>query len=140
VKLHHIGVVTDDLEREMAAYKFLGYEPSASDSPQGESVILEDEIQRNRLAFLRHGLSGETIELIEPMDSRSSVASAQKGLAHLCYEVVGLDDVLAEIKQKRLGLVFTPPMFAPGLGNGRIAFVYFKGGAVIEFFEPASPR
>jgi catechol 2,3-dioxygenase-like lactoylglutathione lyase family enzyme len=118
----------------------LGYEPSAAASPQGENLAVRDEIQRNRLVFLRHGLSGETIELIEPMDSQSSVASAKKGLAHLCYEVDDLEAVLADIKQKRLGVVFTPPLIAPGLGHGRIAFVYFKGGAVIEFFEPRLSR
>lgn len=132
MRLHHIGIITDDILQDVTVYEYLGYSPIAEN---GE-VVVNDEVQRNRLAFMRHKESGELVELIEPMDGKSSVASAKKGLAHLCYEVDNLEIVLAEIKRRRLGVVFTDTLTAPALGNGRVVFVFLKNGAVIEFFEP----
>ena len=128
MKLHHIGIVTENIERDITAYERLGY-------MKADKVII-DEIQKNRLMFIRNSISGEMIELIEPMDGQSSVATAKKGLTHLCYEVSSLTDKLDEIKREHLGVIFTDILTAPALGNGKITFVYYKGGAVMEFFEP----
>ena len=128
MKLHHIGIITDNIQSDAAAYEFVGYQKF------GEPVI--DDIQKNELLFMRNACSGETIELIEPIDRKSTVASAKKGIAHLCYEVNDLEATLSRIKREHLGVIFTEILLAPALGNGRIAFVYYKGGVVLELFEP----
>ena len=60
MKLHHVGIVTDGIERHSAAYSQLfGLTPT--------SPITVDDIQRVKVQFL--GCADQVqIELVEPLD------------------------------------------------------------------------
>jgi len=125
MKIHHIGIIVNSIEKEVELYTKLGY------SVYGE--IVSDEIQYNKILFLQMG--NEKIELIEPMDSRSSVHNLPKGYAHICYEVEDLDAYLDDFKEKRIGVVFTEKLTAPAIDNRSVVFAYLKNKSIVEFVE-----
>lgn len=126
MKMHHLGIKTEDIVRDIALYEGLGYVSYG---------ITNDGIQNNRVAFLKNPDSGEVIELIEPMNQRSSVYNLSDGFLHICYEVENLDAYLSMFKANRLGVVFTEKITAPALENRRVVFAYLKNKTMVEFLE-----
>ena len=125
MKVHHTGIIVNSIDKEVELYKALGY------SVYGD--IVNDEIQCNKILFLQMG--NEKIELIEPMDSKSSVYNLPKGYAHICYEVKDLDAHINDFKEKRIGVVFTEKLTAPAIDNRAIVFAYLKNKTIVEFVE-----
>jgi len=125
MKIHHIGIIVNSIEKDVELYKKLGY--SANEE------IVNDEIQYNNILFLQRG--NEKIELIEPMDSRSSIYYLPKGYAHICYEVEDLDAFLDDFREKRIGVVFTDKLEAPAIDNRKVVFAYLKNKTIVEFVE-----
>ena len=78
---------------------------------------------------------GACLELIEAIGAESTVASAKPGIAHICYQVDDLESKLSEVRDNRIGVIFTKILTAPALDNGKIAFVYCKNGTVLEFYQ-----
>lgn len=127
MRLNHIGFVIDDIEKSKNIYIRLGYE-----------IIneVEDYIQNNQLVFLRNKLTNEIIELIKPLNEKSTVKNDTSiGLHHLCYEVESIDEVEAYIKNNKLGIVFTKKIKAPAFDNKDIIFVYLRNKTIVEFLE-----
>ena len=131
MNIHHIGIITDDLEASAAMYESLG----GRGLYVRESDIIRDDIQHNDILFLKNTSSGERIELIAPYCEKSSVNTAKRGLAHICYEVPNLDDAVLEISRQKLGKAFTKTLCAPALNNRRIIFLFMKDKTVIELVE-----
>lgn len=129
MKMHHIGIKTEDIARDVALYENLGYVSRG---------IADDGIQNNRIAFLKNPDSGEVIELIESMNPQSSVYNLSNGFLHICYEVEDLDAYLAMFRNNRLGVVFTEKIIAPALERRRVAFAYLKNKTMVEFLESAT--
>ena len=123
MKLHHIGIIVKNLEKSIKIYLSMGY-------IQLDDVII-DYIQYNRIVFMRK--EGEPlIELIEPVDSRSSVCNFKVGYHHLCYEVIEDKNVDKLFQGNRMGKVFTKPIVAPAL-NKKVRFAMLSNGVFIEF-------
>lgn len=122
MKLHHIGIIVKELEKSIKIYSLLGY-------IQLKDTII-DYIQYNRIAFLKK--EGEPlIELIEPLDRRSSVGNFKEGYHHLCYEVIEDNNVVELIHGNRIGKVFTESIVAPALNN-KVRFALLSNGTFIE--------
>jgi methylmalonyl-CoA/ethylmalonyl-CoA epimerase len=131
MKLHHVGIVTENLESAGAAYaRSLGLMP--------DSEIFHDPIQKVRVQFWRDEETS-LVELIEPTAPDSPVWPALKrggGLNHLCYEV---DDIVRQVEDAVAGGAILAAAPAPAVAfSGRlIAFVYFFKIGLIEFVERA---
>lgn len=127
MKFNHVGIRVNDLEKSILIYENLGYSLVQD--------ICDDIIQNNRLAFLKNISTGEVIELIQPIDSNSTVINSKQGYHHICYEVKCIDEFIKEFKKKKIGVVFTRKIKAPAFNNRNIIFAYLKNDTIVEFLE-----
>lgn len=133
MKLHHIGIVVDNIVEKAALY--------CDVVPIGlPGEIIHDEIQQVRVAFVNTG-NGVAIEFIEPDGEHSPVMRALRrgiGLHHICYEVQDIEQAVAQARAAG-ALVVCEPVPARVFQERRIAFVYPPVGDLIEFVEEAQP-
>lgn len=132
LRLHHIGIVVENLVSHGAIYReFLGM---IADSP-----IFEDPIQRVRIQFWKDP-DGQLLELLEPTAPGSPVTRALAkggGLNHLCYEVADIaDEVRIAIERGAVQVGEIAPAVA--FGGRRIAFLFLPKANLVEFVE--APR
>lgn len=124
LKVHHLGIKVKGIEKSLEIYEGLGYVQS--------SDIVLDTIQNNRIVFLRDREGIQILELIEPMDIRSSVSGFEDGYHHICYEVEG-----AYFKDRfecmRIGKIFAGPVTVPAIQGRKAWFGCLNNGMFIEF-------
>lgn len=129
MKLHHVGIVVDNIEKKVALYRRM--------VPIGfPCEIIYDEIQKVRVAFVDAG-NDVALEFIEPVGLDSPVARALKqgtNLHHLCYEVAELEQALAQAREAG-ALIVCEPVPARAFQGRRIAFIYSTVGGLTEFVE-----
>lgn len=126
MNIHHIGVVVKDIKKSSNLYQHLGYTQV--------SPVIEDEVQHNRLLFLKNG--DLLIELIEPIDSSSPVYNSRNlGYHHICYQVEDLDKTISLFEGTKLGKIFTDKITAPAFCGKKVMFAMLKDGSIIEFLE-----
>lgn len=128
MKFHHIGIATDNIEKSAQSYSFFGYK-------KGE--IINDSLQKVNLCFLeKEGFP--TIELVSPADISSPVSTILKKNGtipyHTCYEVIGLEENIINLKINKFILV-VKPISAIAFGNRRVCFLFHKGTGLIELLE-----
>jgi methylmalonyl-CoA/ethylmalonyl-CoA epimerase len=132
MRLHHVGIVVDDIERHGTRYaEQLGLRPL--------SAIVTDPIQRVQVQFWGDGRE-VSLELIQPLDDDSPVSRFLEkggGLNHLCFEV---EDIVAAVEQVRAkgAICVSGPVPAAAFDGQRIAFLFFRDIGLVEFVE-ASP-
>lgn len=117
--LAHIGVKVKDIEASTKFYtELLGFQ-----------IDDENDLGRVKLVFLSNGNC--LIELI----SADSVPEVPGQIDHICMEVEGIDELVAELKEK--GLVFDGEVSYGAAIRGGIKNIFFKGpdGERIEFFD-----
>ena len=133
MKLHHIGIVVEDLAAQGAAYAgTLGAVPC--------SPVIHDPIQKVHVQFWKDD-DGALIELIAPDSPESPVWRDSRkggGLNHLCYET---DNIERQVEEsiRRGGMLTREISPAVAFGGRRIAFVFFLELGLIEFVE-AEPQ
>jgi methylmalonyl-CoA/ethylmalonyl-CoA epimerase len=128
-KIDHIGIVVPDMEKAIDIYKsMLLMEPSHLEHVAASKVDL---------AFFDVG--DVQVELLAPTapDSEMSpfLEETGGGIHHICYEVVGIRDILKQLKEEGFKLIDEEPR--PGSRNSQIAFVDASStdGAYIEYCE-----
>ena len=130
MKLHHVGVVVESIERLAPRYsEFLGL--------TAVSGVVTDETQKVNVQFLAEKDGETSVELIEPLPGASPVRRALEkggGLNHLCFEVPDVAQAVREAESKGAICVRTPVAAAAFEGRP-IAFVFFRGVGLIEFVE-----
>jgi methylmalonyl-CoA/ethylmalonyl-CoA epimerase len=132
MNLHHVGVVVKSVTESAELYV----------NQMGMRALgppVQDDIQRVIVQFLIREGDTTSIELIEPVDGNSPVASLLRkggGLAHLCYEVEDMEASLESAQQKG-ALVISGPVPAAAFHQLRVAFLFYRGIGVIEFLEKA---
>lgn len=128
MRQHHIGIVVESIEDSMLIYEKLGYNV--------DSEIVLDNIQNNKLLFLKEKSSNQLIELIQPMNENSPVYNQNnRGLHHICYEVENLDEYIISFKRLKIGKIFTDKIDAPAFSNRKIIFACLKDGNIIEVLQ-----
>lgn len=125
VKIHHIGIKVSDINKNSVIYGMLGYKPI--------SEIVFDPIQHNKILFMRSSDGSQVIELIEPMDSDSSIYNFKDGYHHICYEVEDCNTFAEEFKAMKIGKIFTRPIQAPVINNRFVQFACLTNGMFVEF-------
>ena len=122
MKEHHIGIKISQLEKNIELYSKLGYHQV--------SPITVDEIQSNRIVFLQN--QSQFIELIEPLNEKSSIFHFKDGYHHICYESEKDEDIIKAFKEAKIGKIFTKPLVAPALENREVVFACLQNGLFIE--------
>lgn len=122
MKVHHIGIKVSQLEKNIELYSKLGCHQVSS--------ITVDEIQSNRIVFLQNQI--QCVELIEPLNEKSSIYHFKDGYHHICYEAEKDEDIVKAFKEAKIGKIFTKPIVAPALENREVVFACLQNGLFIE--------
>lgn len=128
--LHHIGMLTDDIEAAAARLReSFGYE--------AVSETIADPVQTALVRFLKLPSSKEYLELVCPDGENSKLSKAlKKGvtLHHVCYQV---RDIAAELGRLRsLGyLTLCEPVAAAAFPGRRIAWCMDASRNLVELLE-----
>lgn len=129
LQLHHVGLAVDSIVAHAEHYRrSLGLELTGQ--------IVEDEIQRVRVAFARVG-PDTFIELVEPIDADSPIGRMLKtggGIYHMCYLVADIDAAIARVCAAG-GRHISGPSPARAFEGRRIAWVYTPARTLVEFLE-----
>ena len=134
--IDHVGVAVPDLDEAIAFYR----------EKLGMRVLHEEtnEEQGVREAMVGVGDSGSCIQLLAPLDERSTIAKfldrSWPGLQQLAYRVTDVEQVSAILRERGLRLLYDTPR--RGTSNSRVNFVHPKdaGGVLVELVEPAQDR
>lgn len=133
--LHHIGIVTDELEREIDRYRDL------FGAVFTVREILPEQGVEVALARLP---DGGAIELLCPITDESGVASFLRergvGLHHSAFAVENLGRALQECRDLGLDLIDEEPRL--GVGGHQIAFLHPRstGRVLVELVEVKGPE
>ena len=122
MKVHHIGIKVSQLEKNIELYSKLGCHQVSS--------ITVDEIQSNRIVFLQNQI--QCVELIEPLNEKSSIYHFKDGYHHICYAAEKDEDIVKAFKEAKIGKIFTKPIVAPALENREVVFACLQNGLFIE--------
>jgi methylmalonyl-CoA/ethylmalonyl-CoA epimerase len=114
MKLHHIGVVVNNIQESLGELKnYLSFETSSAIMPVGS--------QKVNICFLKIG--EPFLELIEAASSDSPISEFAKsggGIHHLCFEVKDIQSELESFSKKGATILVNP---VRGFDERRIAFV-----------------
>ena len=132
MRLHHVGVITGNLEGSMHFYATLGYVAS---------IIHADPLQKARIVLMQKAYE-PLVELIEPDSPDSPAASWRQRIAvgpyHTCYEVDDLEAMVAFLRRHRLFPVIKP-VPAVAFNMRRVVFLWGESSGLLELLE-ALPR
>jgi methylmalonyl-CoA/ethylmalonyl-CoA epimerase len=131
MKLHHVGIVVDDIESGIQRYKALfGFVPITE--------VVDDPIQKVSVVLLSGPeADGAPIELIAPLADDSPVSNILKGnvrLYHLCFLVENIEEALRNFRSQG-AIIVSGPVPADLFEGKRIAFVYTPDKYVVELLE-----
>ena len=134
IAIDHVGVAVPDLDEAVAFYR----------DAFGMRVTHEEtnEEQGVREAMVAVGDSGSSIQLLAPLDERSTIAKfldrSGPGLQQLAYRVRDIDAVSTVLRERGLRLLYDEPR--RGTAGSRVNFVHPKdaGGVLVELVEPAA--
>lgn len=114
VKLHHIGIVVNNIEQSIGELKnYLNFETTSAIMPVGS--------QKVNVCLLKIG--DPFLELIEPSSPDSAInefAKSGGGIHHLCFEVKDIEIELESLSKKGATILISP---VKGFDERRIAFV-----------------
>lgn len=130
MKLHHIGIIAEDIHRAIRNHEAIFGLRQSTD-------IIEDPVQKVSVVMLSPPEGGLPIELISPLTEDSPISGLLKRrvhLYHLCYSVKDLDEALKEARE-RGALVVSKPAPARLFHEERIAFIFTPDGYVVELLE-----
>lgn len=132
MRLHHVGVITGNLEGSINFYTSLGYAASA---------IYTDPMQKARIVLMQRAHE-PLVELIAPESSDSPAARwIQRivvGPYHTCYEVDDLEAMMAFLRRHRLFPVIKP-VPAVAFNMRRIVFLWGESSGLLELLEALPP-
>lgn len=125
MKIHHMGIIVEDIKKNIEIYRALGYSMSTD--------VIMDDIQHLRICFMKSEDETQTIELIESNGEMSSIHNFQSGYHHICYDVSSDTNFVSHFKMLRIGKIFTQPIQTPAIDNRKVIFACLKNGMFVEF-------
>ena len=125
MKIHHIGIIVENIEKNINIYKRLGYTQI--------SEIIFDDIQHVKMVFIKSEDKTQTIELIKSFGDISSIHNFKTGYNHICYDVSDIQNFINYFKTLKIGKIFTKPTIAPAISDRQVVFACFNNGTFVEF-------
>ena len=131
MKLHHIGIVTKDIESAIQRYKAMfGFVPVTD--------VVDDPVQKVSVILLSSPeVDSVPVELIAPLADDSPISKILKGnirLYHLCFLVEDIKEALRNFRSNG-AIIISGPVPADIFEGKRIAFVYTPDKYVVELLE-----
>lgn len=123
--LHHIGIVVEALEKSIALYESMGY--------RCDRGAVYDAVQHIRIAFMKKEDGMPSVELIEPIDDRSSVHRTALGYHHMCYEWRDERAFEETFRSWKAGKIIAGPFSAPALDGRPVMFCCLANMTLVEF-------
>lgn len=129
MKLDHIGIAVESLEKGFELYQALGFENLKVEEVPSEEVKVGFVPMQNQA----------DIELLEATSEDSPIAKfLQKrgpGIHHICLRVDDIRQSIAELKQKGVRLINEEPR--PGAHGCEVAFIHpsSAGGVLVELSQ-----
>lgn len=131
MKLHHVGIVTSDIESGIQHHKNLfNFHPVTE--------IVRDPIQKVAVVLISGPEAGSVpIELITPLTDNSPISNIlRRGtrLYHLCFLVDDIEEALRNARRHG-AIIISRPSPAELYEGKRIAFIYTPDKYVVELLE-----
>ena len=130
LEFHHIGVATDNLEKAIEVYAFLGY------SLQHQEIY-HDPIQQVNIVFVAK-TGHPLVELISPATENSPIKAILNKMGaspyHSCFEVINIDMTIKFLREKRF-VVISKPVPAVAFNGRKVAFLFQANIGIIELLE-----
>lgn len=131
MKLHHIGIVVDDLKSSILRHR-------STFNIRPITEIVTDSVQKVRVVLLSGDEErGVPIELIAPLTEDSPVSRVlekENHLYHVCFEVDNIDHAL-KVARTQGAIIVSKPAEATLYKGKRIAFIYTRDKYLVEFVE-----
>jgi len=131
LRFHHLGYVVSSIETAMP-----GFVRSLLVTWDGR--VVEDPLQKVRVAFLSTRPEAPLVELVEPVGADSPglrfLQEKGGGMHHVCYEVADLEQELAGLRARGAALAKRPKP-AVAFGGRRIAWVITAEKLLVELLE-----
>lgn len=127
LRFHHLGIATRSLEKELLAYRPLGYRP--------EGAEFVDPQQGIRGLFLIDG--GPRLELLEPLPGAETLTPLlRRGIKcyHHAYEVPSIEESVTALRPARARIT-RAPLPAVAFDGRLIAFLTLPNGWMVELIE-----
>ena len=133
MKINHIGILVDDIDKAINKYKILGY------VLDGE--LVNDTDRNIYIQFMKN--DGYRVELICEMDKEKMSPAKSIGrqikisnykMYHICYEVEDLEVAIADLETKGYQ-VLVPRQKAIAFDNRNVVFMYEPDVGMIELVE-----
>ncbi|MCQ2284778.1 MAG: VOC family protein [Bacteroidales bacterium] len=124
--VHHIGVVTYDIQKTANFYTSIGY----------KEVVGGYDPCQNVYGYFFEKEGCPTIELLAPYNEQSPINKilSKNGVTpyHLCYEVEGgLEDAIAELRKNNFILISRPTV-SENLSRKKVCFLFHKDVGIVE--------
>ncbi len=131
LRLHHMGFVVADIATAMPNFV-------RSMAAEWDGQIINDPLQKVKVAFLTTRPGDAQIELVQPESKASPVTRFLQerggGMHHLCYEVADLEGELKAFRS-RGAVIASRPKPAVAFGGRRIAWVLTAEKFLVELLE-----
>jgi methylmalonyl-CoA/ethylmalonyl-CoA epimerase len=131
MKLHHVGIVVEDIEAGIRRYKAMfGFVPVTE--------VVDDPMQKVSVVLLS-GPEADSVpvELIAPLSDDSPVSKILQGnirLYHLCFLVEDIEESLKNLRSSG-SIIISGPVAAELFEGKQIAFVYTPDKYVVELLQ-----
>ncbi len=139
-RMHHIGVVVQDLDAATEFFVAIGLLLEGEQEMQGDWIgaVIGLETVHSRIAFLRAPGSDTALELAEFIAPASPAPASPAppnalGLRHLAFPVDDLDATLAIVRERGFDLMGT----VQEGGGWRLCYVRGPEGLIVELAETA---
>ena len=131
--IDHVGIAVPDLDEALAFYR----------EAYGMEVLHEEvnEEQGVREAMVGVGDSGSCIQLLAPLDEKSTIAKFLDrngpGMQQLAYRVTDVEEVSRILRERGVRTLYDAPK--RGTSDSRVNFLHPKdaGGVLVELVQPA---
>jgi catechol 2,3-dioxygenase-like lactoylglutathione lyase family enzyme len=142
MKIHHIdhiGINVEDLDAAKIFFTDLGFTVEGEMVMQGELVdrVIGLKDVKDNIVMLQAPDGQLNLELVKfhhPVDEAGVQPAAANtlGLRHLCFEVEGLDDILASLQQKGHWLMGEVQTYE---NSWKLCYIHGPEGIIIELAE-----
>jgi catechol 2,3-dioxygenase-like lactoylglutathione lyase family enzyme len=137
--IDHIGINVEDLDAAKTFFTDLGFTVEGQMVMEGELLdrVIGLKDAKDDLVMLQAPDKQLNIELVKfhhPVDKAGVQTSAANtlGLRHLCFEVEGLDEILASLQQKGHKLVGDVQTYE---NSWKLCYIHGPEGIIIELAE-----